>query len=281
MLEEREIGDGIEEGSLMEARVHIIKTRTYSKCWSYARQVLMARGIDWMRQDIIASAADFGRQLALMKDREVAKLYNKGGYTSGHAIFNNFVNGSTTAGITNGLLYDGKPLFALSANNHPNWLGVNTYFNATANSLSEANLRTAKIQINVTNAKDELDRQYQQRATTLMVPPNLEDSAKSILNAQQAQGSANWGGNPHGDMDLIVWNLLEDTDAWYVLARSDMGSAGRGPRGIVVYDDPAGVETFWVHDLADGDKVKVYANCYMGLYCYDWRAVQSNALATS
>jgi hypothetical protein len=135
--------------------------------------------------------------------------------------------------------------------------------------------------LEVRGTKDELDRQYQQRATTLMVPPNLEDSAKSILNAQQAQGSANWGGNPHGDMDLIVWNLLEDTNAWYVLARSDMGSAGRGPRGIVVYDDPAGVETFWVHDLADGDKVKVYANCYMGLYCYDWRAVQSNALATS
>lgn len=279
MLEEVEIGDGMEAGSLMEARTHVIKTRKYAKKWEYIKEVLEARGLDWMRQDLITSAADFGRQLGLMKEREVAKLYNKGGYTAGHAIFNNHVPGMAASGIANGLLFDGKPLFNLSGNTRSNWLAT-TYYNATANSLSAANITTAKILVNKTNAKDELDREFQQRANTLMVPPALEDTAFSIVEAAQYHGSANYGGNPFGDLRVLVWNLLDDADAWYLMARTDMGQAGRGPRGIVVYDDPAGVETFWTFD-PDTGKVTVYAQVYMGLYCYDWRAVSAHALATS
>lgn len=278
MLEERWPGDAVQPGSLMEARHHVIRTRTYSKDWTFPRQVIMARGLDWMRSSILTSGEEFGRQLALLKERELAKIFNKGGLTAGHAIFNNHVPGTAVAGISNGLAYDGKPLFNLTGNARTNWIG-SSYYNAEALSLSAANLTTVKNLINVTNAKDELDRQFQQRANTLLVSPQNEDTAKQIVTAMQYAGSANYGGNPHADLEILSWNLLEDTDAWYLLARSDQGGSGRGPEGITFYDDGE-VETFWQHDQKT-DSVSVMANVYFGLYAHNWRGIAASNLQTS
>lgn len=65
------------------------------------------------------------------KEKIVANMFNYGGYTSGQAIFNNdSADANLTTGYTN-FIYDGKPWFALSGNNHTA-KNASTYYNAIA-----------------------------------------------------------------------------------------------------------------------------------------------------
>jgi len=277
-LEERDPGEAIMDGAEQETRVHIFKTRLYSKKWSFPRQIIQSMGwgsiMGWAEE----RAQVFGEQLALKKEREFARLWNRGGFTAGDNQFNNHVPGAPIQGIQNGLIFDGQPWFALTGNDHVNWIGT-SYFNAVALALTEPNLRTVKTRLQATIAFDELDREFAQQATTILVHPSQVDQARAIVRAQALAGTDFNDANPHAGLEVISWNLLEDTDAWYLMARQNRGAAGKGPRGVIVYDDDR-VETWFEHD-GNTDSFVYYANAYMALGIWDWRTVVSSNLQTS
>lgn len=66
---------------------------------------------------------------------------------------------------------------------------------------------------------------------TLIVPPELEDTALTILRSQQDPVSANNAINPQaGRFRVIVWHYLEDSNAWF------MGDSGLMRQHLLWYD---------------------------------------------
>lgn len=58
---------------------------------------------------------------------------------------------------------------------------------------------------------------------TLLVPPELEDEALTIVRSQQDPDSANNAINPQaGRFQVIVWHYLEDSNAWFMIDRGLM-----------------------------------------------------------
>lgn len=269
-LEERAPGEVVKFGHEQEGRVHIARRRGYSKKWAFPKELLEASDYDgisaWMRD----RATAFGQQLAYRKDSEFAKFFNKGAILTGNDIFNNVVPGVNSQGAANGLLYDGKPLFALSGNNHPNLLGVNTYYNATANALTAGNLATSLQLMRATNNRDEYDRRVEIMPDTLLIPQELVETAVGIVEARGLAGTGNNDANPFSQLKIMPWSLLEDTDAWFTL---------QAKKGFTFYDDDEVI--FEVAEDPDTRSEAMYAHAYWALMVHDWRYAVSNALATS
>jgi len=268
-LEERAPGEHVEVGHGWEGRVHIFRRRGYSKKWPFPKELLDAMDLDGMMAWMRERATAFGFQLAQKKETEFAKLFNQGAKTAGHDIFNNFVPGVNNQGAANGLLYDGKPWFALTGNNHTA-LDGNTYFNATANALTATNLTTALVRMRATNNRDELGRRIRLQPDTLLVPEDLVETAITIVEARGLAGTANNDANPFGGLKVVPWAFLEDTDSWYVL---------QAKGGVDFYDDNEVVYEVGVDP--DTRSEALYAHAYWALGVWDWRFGVSNALAAS
>ncbi len=139
------------------------------------------------------------------KERIVASIYKYGGYTSGHAIFN---QDDSDAGLTTGytsFCYDGKPLFALTGNNHTA-KDANTYYNATAittasasgqsNGVNFANALTMWNLLTTTNAKMENGQEFDNSRDVSIVcakqnGPDWDVIQNSTLNPDNAQNASN------------------------------------------------------------------------------------------
>ena len=94
-------------------------------------------------------SSSWAQGLVNSKESHAAKIFINGGFTAGHAVFN-----QSTAGRVDpqgDFIYTGKPFFALTGNNHPAKDG-STYFNSLgALSLTSTNLQTSYNQMTNTN----------------------------------------------------------------------------------------------------------------------------------
>lgn len=145
------------------------------------------------------------KMIETTKERIVASVYKYGGYTSGHAIFNqDKADVNLTTGYTS-FCYDGKPLFALSGNNHTAKDG-NTFYNAIAittasnsgqsNGVNFANALTMWNLLTTTNAKMENGQEFDngQDVSILCAKQNGPDwdvIQNSTLNPDNAQNASN------------------------------------------------------------------------------------------
>jgi phage major head subunit gpT-like protein len=113
---------------------------------------------------------------------------------------------------TNG--YDGVPLFSDS---HPiikGGLGDNLM---SASALNDANLKTG-ITMMRTNMKTEEGLKMQARAKKLVVSPDLEFTAMTLLQSTGVVGSANNDTNVlRGRLTPVVLDYLTDTNAWFLV----------------------------------------------------------------
>lgn len=159
-------------------------------------------------------------------EKEAAKLFNYGGYTAGHSVFNATVAGYTDP--TGDLCYDGKPFFNLSNNTRPLYPGAaGSKYNGLALALDETNLQTAYDLMTVTNNVDSNGEKIDVTPTTILIPPGLRWTTMKLLETAGQLGTANNDINTVKNLvKPIEWQYLTDTNAWFL---------GMAKKGIKFY----------------------------------------------
>ena len=139
------------------------------------------------------------KQLAIVAKRTREK--------HGASLFNNAFNTSIFAGG------DSK---ALCATDHT-WVGIsNTWSNSGTDALSATALEATRIKgmLLLDETNNLMDIQYD----TLLIPPQLQETANIIIKSDWKSGTANNDMNWNKDRyNIIVWNRLTDTNNWYLI----------------------------------------------------------------
>jgi hypothetical protein len=137
--------------------------------------------------------------------------------TTAASVFNNGFAGAGTGFMTG---MDGQPLFSLT---HP-LTGGGTYQNmlTTAADLSVTSLEEAlyTMRLTVGDRNELLDL----NPKILLVAPQNERNAYELLKSSGRPDTANRADNwlQSQGLQLVVWNRLTDSDAWFLLTEKDM-----------------------------------------------------------
>ena len=125
----------------------------------------------------------------------------------GANIFNNAFNTTTFAGG------DG---LALCASAHTHVGTATTQDNTSSSALSKTSLAAARLQMR--GFMDETDNLINVMGDTLLVPPELEQTAFEIINSQtEAYTADNTANFWKGRYKVIVWDYLSDTNNWFLI----------------------------------------------------------------
>lgn len=216
--------------------------------------------------------ATFTRKAMAQKDQLCFDVLQKGTLSAGDVpTFDNAYPGAPLTAP--GLIYDGKPLFAASGNNHPLRNSSTTKYNlVVSGALNASNLDAAFTLCDSTNAVDESGTKIAISANLLIVPYGLRGTARALLESEGEPGTANNNINTNrGRANLLVSRYLtDDTDGWFLL------EAGRS---IVTADSGAPVIETWRDNT---HKCTVVSAQYrFGVAVDDWRGAVAYNKATS
>jgi hypothetical protein len=269
-LSERKENDPIVSSNLLEGFTVLCKARTFSDSYWMSMEFVEDTPPEKIANILRTYATTWSEGVVSTKEAFAANFFNKGGFTAGHAVFNNTITGVVTD-PTGDLIYDGKPFFALTGNNHPAKDG-NTYFNSLgALNLSAANMITAYNRMTVTNNRNERGEIIQLMPDTLLIPGGLHFTAKTVLESELAPGGANNDKNAVQNIVApIEWQYLTDTDAWF------LGVKGKG---LTFYERKSPVIDFY----QDEKDKKFYAtiDTRFGATVNNWRYWVGANLSTS
>lgn len=252
--------------------------RTYGKKKRYNYNTIRDSGhrqIDLAMEEMSA----FARNVVTTKERLLAEVFNQGGIAAGHAVFELVGKDPELPDSpypTDGLIYDGFPLFNLSGNLRSSKGGA-TYFNGQANALSTTNLDAALVIMRGDNAKNESDQPIDivaGRQITLLVPPALEFTARQITDPNKLTIAAAGTGDTrphHGLFDVVVNPWLTDTNAWFLVLKDRNGL-------IKLERQP--LETN-VQDFPQDRVIQVTAEFRVGFRIGNWRFVYGSNFSTS
>jgi hypothetical protein len=183
-------GVGPYQDSKLSEQKYSIRASTKGRAFSISRQALINDDLNYLKDQ----PTRFGRSAARTLTKEVVQTVLEGNLNA----------------------YDGTALFHT---NHSNLL-------TTASSvLTAANINTAMVAIRRSRFEGEftgLQPKY------LLVPPELEATARTIMNSEwiPAPGTGIGNINPfQGVLEIIVDQWLTSTTAWYVLADPNQAPA--------------------------------------------------------
>lgn len=122
-----------------------------------------------------------------------------------------FNSGFVTTDFTAG---DAAALFSASHTREDG--GANLSNTSTAAALSVSSLETALIELRT--ELDGVGKRIELMPRLLVIPPDLEYTAKQVLKSAYLPGSADNDVNPiEGLLEVIVWPYLTDTNAWFIV----------------------------------------------------------------
>ncbi len=153
------------------------------------------RTSDWLRDYV---KQNWPQAVEITKEKIVANLFNYGGYTAGHAVFNNDDSDLDLTTYTNpNLCYDGKPMFNLAGNVRTAKSG-STYYNALAlTGVTYANAVTMYNLLTSTNAYMENGQPFDNsQDTVVLCHPSLKLDWEIINNSTLNPDNANNPSNP-------------------------------------------------------------------------------------
>ena len=269
-LSERKEGDTIVASNIMEGFTVYAKNRTFSDSYWMTMEFVEDTPIEKIGNILRAYAAGWGEGVVSTKEQFAAKFFNYGGFTAGYDVFDNTITGVVTD-PTGDLIYDGKPFFALSGNNHPAKNGSTYYNSLGALTLSAANLQTAYTLMTTTNNRNERGEIVNLYPDTLLIPPALHFTAKTLLESELAPGVANNDKNSVQNLVRpIEWQYLTDTDGWFLGAKQ---------KGLKFYERKSPVIDFY----QDEKDKKFYAtiDTRFGACVDNWRYWVASAISTS
>lgn len=149
---------------------------------------------DMQYDGIFSSASSMGTAFARKQEKDAA------------AVFNNAFSASY-------LGYDSK---ALCANDHPRSSTDSTAVdNYLTLALNAANLETAVITMQAFG--DDQGEEISIMPDTLIVPRALAKTARELVGSPLNPETGNNAINVHAGMNLVVWEYLTDTNAWFVI----------------------------------------------------------------
>jgi hypothetical protein len=270
-LSERSEGDNIVASNVFEGYTAIIKARTFSDSFSMTMELVEDTPPEKVANIFKDMARTWAEGVTATKEAFAAKFFVYGGFTAGrHDTFDNTITGVITD-PSGDLIYDGKPFFALTGNNHPAKDG-NTYYNSLgALALSSANLQTAYNLMTVTNNRNERGEIVQIMPDTLLIPSTLHFTAKTILESELLPGGANNDKNVSQNLvQPIEWQYLSDTDGWFL---------GKRQNGLVFYERKSPVIDFYQDEISK----KFYAtiDTRFGAGVTNWRYWVASNISTS
>jgi hypothetical protein len=270
-LSERAEGNNIVASNLLEGYTVYAKARTFSDSYWMAMEFVEDTPIEKISNILQAYSSGWGEGVVSTKEAFAAKFFLYGGYTSGHDVFNNTITG-VQDDPTGDLIYDGKPFFALSGNNHPAKSGSTYYNSLGALSLSSTNLQTAHTLMTATNNRNEKGEIVQLKPDVLVIPPQLSFTAKAILESDRIVGSAN------NDIN-VAQNLVQPVEWQYLSSDSDCWFLGKKKNGLTFYERKSPVIDFYQDEVSK----KYYAtiDTRFGAVVNNWRFWVGANLATS
>lgn len=215
-------------------------------------------------------AATWGRQVRIVKEEMGARVFNQGGKLSGDWVFNGSHTGNTAA--HGDLMYDNRPLFVVSANNHPLKIvaigtasGTGTLYNsvAAATSLTTGNFETIYALHTSTNNRDERNQIISNPADTLLVKTGGDFfDAKTLMDSELLPGGANNDKNVYrGLCNVLDWAYLSDTTPIYI---------GKAKHPDFQFHERQGSELDFHRDH-DNLSYKVSINIRIGVLLKNWR----------
>ena len=269
-LSERKEGDEIVASNLLEGFTVLCKARTFSDSYWMSMEFVEDTPVEKISNILKSYSSTWGEGVVSTKEQFAANFFNKGGFTSGHDVFNNTITG-VVDDPQGDLIYDGKPLFALTENNHPAKDG-STYFNSYgALSLSDTNLKTVYTAMTTTNNRNERGEIISLYPNTLLIPPALHFTAKTMLESELAPGGANNDKNAVQNLVTpLEWQYLTDTDGWFLGAKQ---------KGLKFYERKSPVIDFY----QDETSKKYYAtiDTRFGATVDNWRYWSASNISTS
>ncbi len=214
-FKEREDGQEIEADQPGQGPTWLLKVRQYSRRIDIPKRMLDGADAAAKIPNLIGEfAQDFGRKARHQKEGFVAGMLQDGTLTAGSTTY--FDNGFVGEVDSNsGFIYDGLPFFDTA---HTITGGSSTYGNHTVSlALSAANLQTVLVAMRSTNAVNERGDRILITPDTLVVGPDLEYTARVILQSALLPGSANNDINAvAGALQLVVDPAITSTGTWWV-----------------------------------------------------------------
>lgn len=255
----------IAEDKIQEGYTTYCKWRTFALKTRISKQAM-----DDDKNGVISRLMDFSQEWARSyvqtRNQFVADHFNYGGLLSGHAYFNNTVPKSNgAAGLndpTGNMIYDGKPLFAASGNNHIPYdtnKNPNTYYNsAGALNPSYANLKTVWDLMSATNAYDETGNPIIINPNVIMCPKSQELDWQQILQSNILTDTSK--NVIQSRVEVVANPFLTNANAWFLIDTS--------MDGIRFYERKLPDVEF-----IDNDNISyiVYCYCRYGSMVKNWR----------
>jgi hypothetical protein len=163
-------------------------------------------------------AKTWGKQVIIAKEEMAARVFNKGGTTTGDWVFNGTHTGNTAP--YGNKLYDNYCLFNLTGNKRST-KGGGTYYNSVASlALNPANFETLYNLHTATNNRDERDEVCANPADTLLVSPGADRfTAEKIVDTSRGLpgGQLNDKNPYYKIVNVIAWDYLNTTSSpWYL-----------------------------------------------------------------
>ena len=234
VLQKKVEGEPIQAKKLSEGYTVYIKNDTYAVSIPLSKEAVDDNRR--IKEILRKAAAEFGDAVAQTKDVRAATIFNEGGKTAGHEIFNGTVQGGVVDDPSGNLCYDGKPFFNLSDNLRSS-KGRGTYYNGLALGLTHANLKIAYNLYTDTNAKDEKDEKIALLPDVLVVPTALKFTAEEILKSQlEPHVTVNTKNVLADIVELVVSPFLTTANSW---------ALGKRGKGIVFYERQGPEIDFW------------------------------------
>lgn len=197
LWKENQEGNPISEEVLDTGEQIVFQNKRFDKGYEITWEMVQddQHGIWSGRSGKGGNARSLGRSLRATVESEACKVLD---------------NGFTNSG------YDGKPLFATD---HPMLKkDASAGSNKITGSLSEENLKKACVLLR--SQKDEAGAApIAAVPQKLIVPPDLEFTAKTIINSTNISGSSINNSGTLPNLDIVVLDYLTNSSQWFVQAR--------------------------------------------------------------
>lgn len=272
LLSERKENDPIIYDKAMEGYTSYAKMREFSSAFSITNITQADTPANKVRDTAATEARSWAQAVIATEESFAAKFFNFGGYTAGHDVFNNSTKLLTDP--TGDLAYDGKPFFNLSGNNRSAKGHATTYYNGIGSALDGTTIQTLYTLMTATNNRNERGEIVNIMPDTLVIPPALKFTARSILESSAlitgenaTKGDANTNQNL---LTPIEWQYLSDTDAWFI---------GKKQKGLKFYKRQVPTIRFWIDESTRALHYSISTRFGAGMH--NWRYWGGSNFATS
>jgi len=231
-FKETAYGEAFESGTAVDGRRHPYKLKRYSSKRGFDRALIDSDSSkEQVSNAIRVWVQSAVKKMMTTKEAKAHQIFNFGGYTAGHSVFNN--SGRDFADTD--LLYDGIELFNLVGNPRTMLKGpdsgiTNSFYNSLGTSgvaLDATNFNTAYTLMTGTNIYGEDGAPDPFIPNCLLVHPGKWFDARQIESTQTgAPGDVNNSFNPwNGLVEVIPSPFLTQTNAWILFGKTNLWEA--------------------------------------------------------